>query len=66
MCNIIGHLLSEFQPSVNPTVIPQEATVNGQENAGKTNKHQIKCHLNILFVKTQRSLKTHLFGAYSK
>ena len=37
MYEIIGHLISEFQPSVNPTVIPQEATVNGQGSAGNTN-----------------------------
>lgn len=29
-----GMVSSVEMPSVNPTVIPQEATVNGQENAG--------------------------------
>jgi len=66
MCKITRHLISEFQPSVNPTVIPQEATVNGQGNAGKTNTLRINCHMKILFNKTQRSLTTHIFAAYSK
>jgi hypothetical protein len=64
MCNIIGHLLYEFQPSVNPIVIPQEATVNGQENAGKTSDQMPPEYFTL--IKTQESLKTQLFAAYSK
>ena len=66
MSKITGYLISVFQPFVNPTVIPQEATVNGQGNAGKTSTLQSKCHMKILFIKIWRSLKTHIFAAYSK
>jgi hypothetical protein len=38
--NITRHLFSSFQPSVNQTVIIQEVTVSGQENAGNTTTYQ--------------------------
>jgi hypothetical protein len=40
--------------------------VNGQGNAGKANTLKIYCHMKILFIKGQKSLKTHIFATYSK